>query len=142
MLRQEMGDQAFQATIREFYGQFRNKNALTSDFQTIAEKNANKPLGTFFQQWLWRGGHPNLSVVWQYNPQKRELTIECEQNQKEEPFLCRLEIGIHTSNGLEIRALELNDRKNVILMKLPEKPREIVLDPHIKLLFSGKTAQK
>lgn len=142
MLRQEIGDEAFQATIREFYDRFRKKNAMTRDFQAVAEKNAGKSLTTFFQQWLWRGGHPNLQATWQYDAQKGELAVECTQTQKEQPFLCSLELGIQTAKGMEVRTIGLSERKSRAVLKLAEKPTKIVLDPQVKLLFAGKIGQK
>ncbi len=48
MLRRELGDDIFWKGMRLYYEVYRNKNALTSDFQSVMEKVSNKDLARIF----------------------------------------------------------------------------------------------
>jgi aminopeptidase N len=138
MLRQEIGDKAFHQSIRDYYSTYRNKNVMTADFQRIAEKNSGKKLVTFFDQWIFKGGHPKITGTWTYDSKTKEIVIEVSQIQAENPFSIIMELGLKQPNGqMTTKQANLNSRKQQIRWSFPIKPTEIVLDPQTRLLFEG-----
>jgi aminopeptidase N len=57
-LRQEVGDPKFFAILRSWASEHRYSNATTPQFIALAERVAGKPLGAFFQAWLYGKGRP------------------------------------------------------------------------------------
>ena len=82
MLRNEVGDVDFWNGIRTYYATYQNSNAMTSDFKRVIEEASGKDLSLFFHQWLYTGGHPNLTGSWSYNAKLKEVTIDVKQTQK------------------------------------------------------------
>ena len=95
MLRGQMGDDKFWATIREYYRRYRNCNASTDDFRNVAEETSGMQFGWFFQQWLKRAGTPVIAGSWQYNAQAHAVEIDLAQTQLSEStgFLWKLLFG-------------------------------------------------
>jgi hypothetical protein len=60
MLRQLLGDEAFFAGLREYYSAWRFRKAGTEDFRMVMEKHAKRPLGQFFEQWIYGSSLPRL----------------------------------------------------------------------------------
>ena len=76
MLRGVLGDDRFWAGIRLYYSRFRNSNASSADFRHAMEdacKDAGncpaeiQDLGWFFDEWLNRGGVPQVTGSWTYD---------------------------------------------------------------------------
>ncbi len=133
MLRQEVGDQKFWEGVREYYRRYQLGNALTDDFRATMEAVSGKDLKTFFEQWIYRAGHPQLAVTWTYNGTGKQVRLVVEQKQ-EKLFDFPLEISLGAGSAQKIR---IAARRQEFLFPSPEKPEKIVLDPSILLLFDG-----
>jgi aminopeptidase N len=140
MLRQETGDANFWAGVREYYRTYRDGNALTDDLRRIMEKNSGKNLAPFFDQWVYKAGHPVLDVSWTYNEQQKNIQLSVNQLQKGSVFDVPLEIGVYDSpNGApRIEKVQINKTSQVIAVPAGAKPLKIELDPRVNLLFEGK----
>jgi aminopeptidase N len=137
MLRQEVGDEAFFAGIRNYYTRFRNANALTSDFRQVMEESSGKPLGTFFNQWLEEEKLPELSVQWSYSQAAKGVLLTIEQVPGR-VFELSLEIALHTEKGEPvIHTVKINQKSTKITLPADLKPVKLELDPQVKLLFKG-----
>jgi aminopeptidase N len=140
MLRQEIGNDNFWNGIREYYRQFKNGNALTSDLQRIMENSSGKKLDQFFNQWVYKGGHPVLELSWTYNDQAKSAQITIKQVQKGALFTFPLEIGIYGPEGAlkQVESFTINKESLSVNLPVTYKPAKIELDPHINLLFEEK----
>lgn len=144
MLRREVGDVAFWNGIRDYYRAYQNSNALTADFQRTMEAASGKDLNLFFQQWVYKAGHPVLDGNWKYDEAKKTLTLNLKQVQKTQIFEFPLEIGILTADK-DFQTIEkayINKESQVVEIKIPSKPTKITLDPNVNLLFDGKLVEK
>lgn len=138
MLRHEVGDAPFQKGIREYYASYQNSNALTRDFQRIMESNSGKELNGFFDQWLFKGGHPVISGNWSYDAKTKEVVLIINQDQKGQFFKTPLEIGLKDSQGqIFVQTVQLSGKNGSFKLASAVKPTEIVLDPNTWLLFDG-----
>lgn len=133
MLRQEVGDDDFQAIIRSYYQQYKGGNADTRDFQRVAEEISGMDLAWFFDQWLYRPGVPVLTVNWKMDGKK--LNIHLRQSGAH-IYRLPVEIGILTADGRQtIQTIVLDTTSKEVGFDLPAKPVKLVLDPDVKLLF-------
>lgn len=138
MLRQKMGDENFQKVIRKFYDTYKSKNASTKDFQKIVEAETGEYLDTFFQQWLYRPGHPQLAITWHYDKKNKNVELTVEQLQdKKFKFPLEIEFSNHKSNTT--KSIEVDTEHKTYAIPVEFIPDRIKLDPLVKLLFEAKT---
>jgi hypothetical protein len=60
MLRRLVGDEAFFAGLRRFYQDNRFRKAGTDDLQRAFEEETGRPLGRFFERWIYSSSLPRL----------------------------------------------------------------------------------
>ena len=139
MLRGVIGEDAFWQGIRNFYGKYRDKNALTKDFQQVMEKAASEDLTWFFQQWIHQPGQPRYKGHWHYDPATNELEIQINQVQKEF-FTMPLQVGIYLNKAKppQIETLKIVQKENRFMFKLKKAPSDIVLDPALWVLHEAE----
>lgn len=133
MLRYELGDETFWNGMRLYFERFRNRNALTSDFEKIMEEISGKDLGIFFHQWLNIEGQPDLKITYStsQNMQTSEITIEQKQLVL---FRFPLELLINSQEGSQKKKIEISERKTKLIVQSAEL-KEVIPDPDVKLLF-------
>jgi aminopeptidase N len=133
MLRHELGDELFWEGIRSYYEKYRNKNALTDDFERVMEKVSGKDLGVFFHQWLYTAGQPDLKITSGPSLKKGTTDITIEQKQ-EYLFRFPLELLINSQEGEYRKYIQISDRVTKVTVKTGQI-NEVVPDPDVNLLF-------
>ncbi len=147
MLRQELGDRIFWEGIRKFYATYRNKNALTSDFQAIMETVSGRRLGYFFKQWLEVPGQPVIEWSWKFDQKKNTVEIDLKQTQVQRTFDFTLPVeflGDTTKTGgltpgkSAYYKLSVKDQQSHYSMPVEFPVSDVHLDPRTQLLFQEK----
>jgi aminopeptidase N len=134
MLRRKLGDDLFWKGMKLYYSDYRNGNALTSDFQKSMEKVSNKNLDRFFQQWIFTAGQPDLKIT--YSPgQKKGITELLIEQTQDHLFSFDIDIQITDSKGSHIYKIPVTDRITTTSIS-SDKIIKIIPDPDINLLFS------
>lgn len=131
MLRQKTGDEFFFKILQSFYDQYRFGNALSSDFERIAKEISGMHLEKFFRQWLFYPGNPYLEIKW--FEVGDTVYIQVDQMQHTDPFELDLEVLVNE----ELFRLPIRDKKSVFKILTGQTDHKLVLDPYIRLLFSG-----
>lgn len=151
MLRQELGDKIFWTGIRNFYTAYRDKNAMTSDFQSVMEDVSGRSLSNFFYQWLEVPGQPVIQWSWTYNKIKGLVEIDLEQTQIQHNFMFKLPLELCETHSDTDPAkhgksvyyqVAINEKKVHITLPADFQVREIRLDPRTQLLFQEKMITK
>ncbi len=139
MLRSEVGDNVFNNIISNYYERYKGRNAETKDFQQVAEQISGKNLNTFFQQWLFTPGHPELQVTWNQTKDGIAVTVKQLQSQT---FVFPFRIGIQTRTSvLPVEKLMITKKVETFILKGYTQVQQIVLDPLTQLLFEGKVSK-
>jgi aminopeptidase N len=133
MLRHELGDDVFWKGLRSYYRNYKNRNALTSDFERVMEEACGKDLSIFFHQWLYYPGQPDLKITNKPSQRKGTSEITIEQIQ---PLLFRfpLELLINSQEGTYRKSIQISERITRDTINAG-KLNEIIPDPDAKLLF-------
>ncbi len=142
MLRHQVGDLNFWKGIRHYYALYRNSNALTSDFERSMEEASGEDLSTFFDQWIYKGGHPRIGGTWHYDIKSKRLSIELNQLQSGQLFKVPLEIGFGQDGSQDEKTTFFDRKSQTFHFDLPSKPSQVVLDPNTWLLFEGEIHEK
>lgn len=82
MLRQHLGEENWWKAIRHYVRSNANKPVSTEDFRKAVEEASGEPMDWFFDQWLYRMGHPIFEVTRNYDHTKKQLTLNVKQTQK------------------------------------------------------------
>ena len=139
MLRRKLGDDFFWKGMRLYYEDFRNRNSLTSDFQKEMEKVSNINLETFFKQWLFTAGQPDLKISTGAGKKEGFTDILIEQTQ-DFLFSFDLDIQINDSDGSQVIKIPVSDR----ITRIPVRTGKVLgikPDPNTNLLFRNLTAK-
>lgn len=143
MLRQEMGDERFWSGIREYYARYRDATASTADFRAVMERAAGRDLGPFFQQWLYRGGIPRLEATWAWDAAARQVVLDMKQTQTGDVYQLPVEVAVTGADGsTRVERLTLGGRQQRFTIASATEPRELGLDPNVKLLFAGSMQRR
>jgi aminopeptidase N len=135
MLRMQLGDSLFHASIREYYATFSGRNASTDDLRRIFEKNSGQELEVFFRQWLHTSANPEIQIRMEQEPGTGRTTITVEQIQRTEPFIFPLTLLATEASGRNIRlTIPVTKRMESIAFSTVEPLISISPDPDCALL--------
>lgn len=132
MLRWELGDAAYDKTMKSMAQQYAGKPVSTEQFRTLAEQNAGEKLGAFFTQWLDGTGAPefkNKYTTYRLGNNKG-FRIVGQINQDLDLFRMPLEIRVDTDGKSEMKRIDVVGTQSTYTVDTFGKPRRIVLDPN------------
>ncbi len=138
MLRGVMGTDNFWQGIRTYYQKYRNSHACTLDFQREMEEASGKDLSIFFQQWLYEPGALEVAGGWKYNPTSKEVEIVLDQVQEDGSlFEMPMEVALYfeDQDQSQLEVLQISKKSNHFIIKVPEMPQKIKLDPNTWVLM-------
>jgi aminopeptidase N len=137
MLRHKLGDEVFWKGIRTYYSTYMNTNVMTADFQKVMESVSDMSLDSFFQQWIFTKGYPEIEWTWKYK--KSRVIISIKQKQEHYVFQFPLEIGFVSEGKLKTHIVQVDAKSQTFEISTNNIPESIVLDPEIWLLFDEKS---
>jgi aminopeptidase N len=129
-------DEKFRKVLNKYLKKHKFKNSETDDLRQIFEEETGLNLLQFFDQWLYRAGHPEIEFEFSLN-ESNDLTIKTKQIQPEDPFVFSLEVRIvYRSGKEELKVIELSEKEE-IFKHLTLDSEEIYwfsIDPELKIL--------
>ncbi len=145
MLRYMLGDAAFWDSLRQYVTANRHQVVETVDLERAIETATGRNLQAFFQQWVYKGGHPEYQVEFAWDDATRIATVTVRQQQQastehgvETPLfdmpvklLFALPKGEAASVEWEPSAfpLRVHEQLHTFHIGLPAKPRWMSFDP-------------
>ncbi len=144
MLRNRVGDEAFEKGIQSYYKKYMNLNATTADFIKEMEQASGMDLKVFFQQWLYQGGNIELKGTWSYDVKRKKIKINLEQVQNDYTFRFPVEIGIWTGSKSEpkVETISMEQRSVSVEIDADSAPERLEVDPATKLLATWNFKRK
>lgn len=134
MLRNEIGNDMFWKSIRNYYSTYKYGNATTQNFIDIVEQVSGKDLSTFEKQWMRTAEIPELDLLWKQKG--KTLNISLKQTQKNILFQIPVEyLIIYTDGTQELKTVQILNTESLFNTKTSKKVKSIELDPNVKLLF-------
>ena len=85
MLRKALGEEDWWRSINHYLTKYAHQPVETEQFRIAIEETTGKPMDWFFDQWLYKMGHPVFNVTRTYDAQTRQLTLKVRQEQKPDP---------------------------------------------------------
>jgi len=143
MLRWELGDKAFLATLKGALSQYTDKPMRASEFEKVAEAQSQQQLTAFFAQWVDGTGAPqftNKYAVYRLGSNKGFRTIG-EIGQDLDLFRMPVELRIDTDGKTETQKIEIVGTDTQFVVDTFGRPRRISIDPQNWVLKSTPDLQ-
>jgi aminopeptidase N len=134
-LRRFMGDTAFFQGIHTYLTRNAHRPVETSDLITAMSEASGRDLKPFFDQWVYKPGHPVLNYFWTYDATRREvvLTVQQQQDTSDGTPLYTIEnarAGIITGGKLaRVPAPLTGQSEQVFRLASPVRPETVLFDP-------------
>jgi aminopeptidase N len=137
MLRSELGEELFKSICQTYYQQYKYSNVTTTDFIQTCEEVGHTSLDTFFNQWLYYGGLPNLYLSWHQDGPLLSFIIQ--QLQTETVYDLKLEIHIQGFSRDSLLVVSCNRPVTEYQVSFSDPVQMVTLDPEDKVLQVNNT---
>jgi aminopeptidase N len=135
MLRSQLGPALFRKCIQTYLQRYQYKNATTEDFKSVLEEISGRSWDRFFDQWVYRGGEPELQVDYSWDESSKTAKISVQQIQKNTGlFNLPLPIRFTLKNSKVDRTIKVKDKSENFEFVLPEIPQNVLIDPYKTVL--------
>jgi aminopeptidase N len=138
MLRSLLGDGPFFAVLTHFLHKHAFQAVDTHDFRTAVKDVTGQNLDWFFEQWLFKPGHPVFEVSSEWNEEAKKLRLRIRQNQDTSAdvpiYRMPVDIGIVTAEGKVKEKVWLEDREERFEFDLAGRPLLVRFDEGNHLL--------
>jgi aminopeptidase N len=141
MIRTELGDEMFWQAMQTFVQDHAHQTVETIDLLRAIEKATGRNLLFLFDQYVFRGGHPDFKVAysWDGDANLAKVTVTQTQAQSDQNgsssdlFDLRIPIGFgYAKNGataeLKIFKVRVHEREQTFYFPLEEKPLFVSFD--------------
>jgi aminopeptidase N len=138
MLRDVLGEDGFWKAIRLYAQRYAFKNADTYEFILAVEDATGKNLTWFFDQWVYKTGHPKVKVNSVWSEDTKMLQLEFIQTQKADSvtgvFKFPLSIECVTSAKTIPLSVFIDQQQQQVRIPLSERPLMVVVDKRKSVL--------
>ena len=86
MLRKHLGDELFFKSLKHYLTKNANQPVQTEQLRIAIEETTGQSMDWFFDQWLYKMGHPIFEVTQKYDDAAKKLTLTVKQTQKIDPL--------------------------------------------------------
>jgi hypothetical protein len=134
MLRDLIGQEAFDAGVREFWRAHRFRVASWADLRRAFERASKRDLGAFFAQWLERAGAPSVRFVEARTGQRGEgWRVTLTLGQSTPAYRLRVPVRVRTERGAQTHVVDAEGERTVASFESPVQPLALALDPDFAL---------
>jgi Tfp pilus assembly protein PilF len=147
MLRTEIGDDAFNALLHDFYKKYEGKNANVAEFEKLAYTKAPPPkkgeppinLISFFSQWVNSTGIPEFKLEFIVYRTRKGFKVVGRIHQDLDTFRMPIELRVDTEGNPEYKKILVTGTTQQFEIDTfgRPKPNGIVIDPNNNLLKSS-----
>lgn len=131
MLRAQMGDEPFRRSISHYLRKHAFGSADTHDLLVAIREASGQVLDGFFDQWVFRAGHPVLEVSQSWNAGSVQLKVTQKQS---DLYALPVPIGITTASGKRVHQVWIRQREEIFSLPSGEPPLLIHFDEGDALL--------
>jgi aminopeptidase N len=139
MLRRELGDEDFLRGLNHFLKVNAYKPVDSHDLSKAIEEATGRNVEPFFDQWVYKPGHPVLEAAWKYDEAAKVVVVTVKQTQDTSDdtpiYDMPLTIGLlRAGSALETQTVRLNRQEQEFRLPLSARPDALLIDPQHDLL--------
>lgn len=123
MLRNILGNDNWWRAINHYLKKYAHQPVETEQFRIAIEEATGQPMDWFFEQWLYKMGHPVFRVTQDFDATKKTLTLKVRQEQRLDPesqypqatlFQTPVDIEIGTATSTRIERVRIEPKEEQI----------------------------
>ncbi len=134
MLREEIGDRAFQAGLRGAIARFASKTMSLRDLEAEWERASGRKLGRFFDEWVYRSGAPELALKDTVVARAGRYVVRGTIAQKRDLYHVTVEVVAVLPQSRQVERIAVSERETPFSFTVSAAPRAVLLDPQYRLL--------
>lgn len=138
-----MNEDAFTATMQDFYQQYRGRTASTADFQRVVEQHVGLPMGWFFHEWVEGTAIPTYILSWHADAtQNGHYVLKMRVRQEDVPpdFEMPVPVAITLADGSQAFVrVNVRGPQTEGSLTLSAEPKALELNPLESVLAEVKT---
>ncbi len=137
MIRAELGDELFWQSVHTFVQDNAHRTVETIDLLRAIEKSSGRNLAFLFDQYVYRGGHPEykVSYSWDNEAKLAKLTIVQTQAGEKDSDCFNLKLPItfsivkrKSASVLQTLTIQVQEKTQTFYIPLSEKPNFVSFD--------------
>ncbi|OSZ78369.1 hypothetical protein CAP35_08935 [Chitinophagaceae bacterium IBVUCB1] len=101
-LHQLMGEDAFRTAMKIYLSKNALQPAEAIQWRLAVEEATGKDWNWFFNQWYFRGGHPELDIKYEYDDAAKQVKVSVTQKQKQGSYILPLKTALVYGKEKEI----------------------------------------
>jgi aminopeptidase N len=150
MLMFVLGEDLFWKAINHYLEKYRWRNVKTDDLITAIKESTGQSLEWFFDEWVYKMGHPQFDVSAAYDgANKLKITVkQVQKPDKSKPeydstafFKTPLEIGVTTAAGEKAHRVWIDKAENEFVFDVDSKPLFVNFDRGNRLIKQARSNQ-
>lgn len=142
MLRFELGDELFWRALNHYISVNHFRSVETADLRIAIEESTGQGMNWFFDQWLYRGGHPDFVVDWNWDEANKTARVTIKQTQKVDDvtplFRTAVELEFASPQATLIRRVNVSKAEETFHFQLEHRPTRVCFDPRDWILKTLK----
>ena len=120
MLRTFLGEDNWWRSINHYLTKHAHQPVETAQLRIAIEETTGQPMDWFFDEWVYKMGHPVFRVTQTYDQTKKELTLNVRQEQKPDPesqypqvglFQTPVDIEIGTATNTRVERVQIEPKE-------------------------------
>jgi aminopeptidase N len=123
MLRTMLGEENWWRSINHYLTKYAHQPVQTEQLRIAIEETTGMPLDWFFDEWLYKMGHPVFRVTKSYDAATKNLTLTVRQEQKPDPAYDYPQAGLFRT-PVDIEIGTGTDTKSVKVTRVWIEPKE------------------
>lgn len=132
-MRRKLGDAAFFSGLKLYLSRNRNRPVQSSDLSRALTEASGVNMEPFFDQWIFKPGHPVLDYTWTWDAEKKEVVMTAKQIQDTKDgtpiYDLRPSVGIISGTRIRLVKETFNKAEAQFRIPCPAKPDAVLLDP-------------
>jgi aminopeptidase N len=138
MLRFVLGEELFWKAINHYVKKYQWQNVETAQLNIAIEEATGQNLLWFFDEWVYKMGHPEFEITSNYDPSAKQLKLIVKQTQKPDQkrpwfqspefFTTPLDIAITTTSGEKVHRVWIDKAEKEFSFAVDSKPLIINFD--------------
>lgn len=133
MIRRLLGDDLWWKSIRHYVAVHSGQVVTTADLQRAIEEATGRNFDWFFDQWVYKAGHPELKVAYEWDDARKQAKLTVSQTQHTDNLtpLFRIPARVDFSvDGVTTPfTIEISEKEQSFYFPLADRPQMARFDP-------------
>jgi aminopeptidase N len=138
MLHEDLGDELWWKAVGHYLRKHRDSSVQTQDLVVAVEEATGRNMQGFFDQWVYRPGHPVLRARWSYDASSKKGSLWLMQTQAVDDahpaFRFRAHVRVTGRGWVRDFSEDVAAKEHRFGWKLPGEPLNVEFDPEFRLL--------